>query len=200
MEGYEDTFDELNRQVESNKHTEIDQEDDVEDELDMLEYSRDDEEPPQRQEVMQEGTYEVDQEGTYEVDQEGTYEVDQEEEDDMEEETDDDEEEEEDEYAAEQDELNASQEKTKSVKDKDRDAQGQGHVYENKFTKPVLKLGNTTVSVGEARLYGLLDKDGNVKLDKTAKEKTRSKAEVSGEQVVQQENKTDDLLLGKRSV
>ena len=172
-EGYEDTFAEVNRRLsdahlhasDTRTRTRTDTRTDTRTGIQQLqelelEYSGDHDDP---------GEHEHEYEHEYE--QEERYEEDEEEEDEEEEETDD----EEDEYAHELDqELDqepsaAAQEKVSTVED------GRAHVYENKFTKPVLKVGNTTVSVGEARLFGLLDKDGKVKLD--GKKGIRTKAE-----------------------
>jgi hypothetical protein len=184
-EGYEDTFAEVNRRLSdahlhaSDTHTRTHTRTDTRTDTDTgiqqlqeleLEYSGDHDDPGEHEhehEHEQEERYEE----RYEEDEE-----DEEEEEEEEEETDD----EEDEYAHEHDQEHdqdqepsaAAQEKVSTVED------GRAHVYENKFTKPVLKVGNTTVSVGEARLFGLLDKDGKVKLDgKKGMQCVRTKAE-----------------------
>jgi hypothetical protein len=170
-EGYEDTFAEVNRRLsdahlhasDTHTRTRTDTRTDTDTDTGIqqlqeleLEYSGDHDDPGEH-------------EHKYEHEQEERYEEDEEEEEE-EEETDD----EEDEYAHEHDQepSAAAQEKVSTVED------GRAHVYENKFTKPVLKVGNTTVSVGEARLFGLLDKDGKVKLDgKKGMQCVRTKAE-----------------------
>lgn len=51
-------------------------------------------------------------------------------------------------------------------------AQGNGtkkHMYEDELTKVIVAIGSTKLTYGEARLYGLIDAEGSLRLDKPMK-------------------------------
>ena len=43
---------------------------------------------------------------------------------------------------------------------------GNGRIYQNKLCKPVVAVGNTKIGLSQAKLFGLLDDKGNVKINK----------------------------------
>jgi len=172
VEGYEDTLAEVDRRLsDANAHLHSNTR-----ELDVLEYSVDQDDTAEFETQTTGGAqHEHEHEDAHE---EEAYEDDHH---DQEEEDGDEEEEEETDDEDEEKEEPSSEAQGKERTQGATGAAGLSHVYENKFTKPVLKLGNTTVSVGEARLFGLLDKDGQVRLDaKKGKEHTRTRAEAKG--------------------
>jgi hypothetical protein len=172
-ENYEDTFAELNRRAASNHHHHTDH---LTEELDALEYSQDHEEPVYGREEGGGHTH-PQEEDDREIYADDHHEDEEEEEE--EEETDDDDDDDDDQQGHVEPSTEAQGKHHPSDNGNDADAE-KAHLYENKFTKPVLKLGKTSVSVGEARLFGLLGRDGQVKLDvkKGGREGVRSKAEV----------------------
>jgi hypothetical protein len=48
--------------------------------------------------------------------------------------------------------------------DKDDEKKFDGRLYQNELTKPIFKVGNTEIGLSQAKLFGLLDENGELKL------------------------------------
>lgn len=185
-EDYDETFAELNSRLAERQKNGQEEEEQEEEEEDMLEYSEDP--SPSIPVVRQADDVEDEEDEDHEVGRLVSQEeaasrskYASEEEEEEESETDDDEED----YYQEEDCEEEKEREREANTCQQSNANGEkNHVYENKFSKPVLQLRGTTLTYGEAKLFGLLDKDGKVNVKERAsgedekKKSKRNKKEV----------------------
>lgn len=88
--------------------------------------------------------------------------------------TQDDEEEEEDEYDDDDDEIADSND----FYDQEDGKKLDGRLYQNELTKPIFKVGNTEIGLSQAKLFGLLDDNGELKLKNVLPKVNKKKSAI----------------------